>query len=117
MDKEMREAIALLRHRIISPVLMDTGRAQMDYFRVLESRSFEVPGHGTQSFKASTMKGWLHRYRKHGFAGLMPQVRADLGQFRTIPDQLSKNILSFRADHPDLSISKFYQRCILVNPH
>jgi putative transposase len=113
MDKEIREAIALLRHRIISPVLMDTGRAQMKYFRELESREFEVPGHGTQCFAASTMKGWLYRYRKYGFGGLMPQVRADLGQFRTISDKLGKSILSYREEHPDLSVSKFYRRCIL----
>lgn len=113
MDKEIREAIALLRHRIISPVLMDTGRAQMEYFRGLESRSFEVPGHGTQCFSASTMKGWLYRYRKYGYGGLIPQVRADLGQFRTISDELGKSILSYREEFPDLSISKFYRRCLL----
>lgn len=113
MDKEVREAIALLRHRIISPVLMDTGRAQMEYFRGLESRRFEVPGHGSQSFAASTMKGWLYRYRKYGFGGLTPQVRADLGQFRTIPDQLGKSILRYRDEYPDLSIAKFYRRCTL----
>jgi putative transposase len=113
MDKKARVAIGLLRHRIISPVLMDTGRAQMEYFREQESKEFEVPGYGRQLFSASTMKGWLHDYRKHGFDGLVPQIRSDLGQFRKIPDHLGQEILKFREDLQDLSISKFYRRCLL----
>ena len=33
MDKKIAEAVGLLRHQIISPVLMDSGQSQMKYFR------------------------------------------------------------------------------------
>lgn len=72
MDKKMAEAIGPLRHQIISPVLMDSGRSQMKYFRSLETKSFDVPGKGPRKFKATTMKSWLNRYKRFGFAGITP---------------------------------------------
>ncbi len=79
MDKEIAERIALLRHQIISPVLLDSGQAQMTYFRQIASREFEVPGRGMKRFTATTMKSWLYKYRRHGFVALIPKTRSDLG--------------------------------------
>ena len=48
MDQKLREAIGILRHQIISPVLMESGRGQLAYFKQLESRDFDVPGKGPE---------------------------------------------------------------------
>jgi len=62
MDPKIANAVGLLRHQIISPVLMDRGAAQLAHFRKLAARDFEVPGKGPRRFTATTMKGWLYRY-------------------------------------------------------
>src|SRR4051812_18487916 len=39
MDPKLADPIGILRHQIISPVLMETGQAQMIYFRSVPFRS------------------------------------------------------------------------------
>lgn len=111
MDDKVRDAIGLLRHKIISPVLMDSGRGQMRYFREISVQEFDVPGQGKKRFSASTMKGWLNRYRKHGFPALVPAVRCDRGTLR-IGKEVRDSIVKLREDNMDLSVAKFYERCL-----
>lgn len=114
MDKKTAEAIGLLRHKIISPVLMESGRNQMTYFRTLEKKSFDVPGSGACSFRAATMKSWLHKYKKHGFAGILPKSRSDAGSYRRCDQKAREAIKSLRCDdsHMSLSVKSFYQLCL-----
>lgn len=112
MDQKLAESIALLRHQIISPVLMDSGDAQMAYFRQMEQKDFDVPGRGPRRFAAGTMRIWLYAYRKKGFHGLMPKGRKDRGGFRSLSDDAKENIRKFRELNSDLSCVKFYDRSI-----
>lgn len=112
MNKEKREAIAILRHQIISPVLMDSGRSQMAYFRQVSGAQFEVPGRGLRQFHASTMKGWLNGYKKHGFTALLPKVRRDAGNFRRFSPEDFDAIKRLREEHLDVSVVKFYDRAL-----
>lgn len=57
------------------------------------------------------MRGWLKKYRKHGFAGLMPKDRNDLGMQRSISKELQEQILKFRKTMSEFSVSKFYRTC------
>ena len=57
MTDDIRKAIGLIRHQIISPVLMETDRAQMKYFRETAKQEFNIPGAGKKAFAAETMKG------------------------------------------------------------
>ena len=113
-DKEMekRKAIALLRHQIISPVLMETGRSQMEYFRNVATKEFEVPGRGPRYFRATTMKGWLNGYKKNGYTALEPKLRRDAGSFRRVSPDILSAIQALREEHMDLSVVKFYERVI-----
>jgi putative transposase len=108
MDTKIQEAVGLLRHKIISPVLVESGRSQMEYFRKMEREDFDVPGKGLRKFKASTMKIWLMRYKKHGFTGLKPKSRSDKGGFRRIDESVIKAIEGFRKEHMEVSVAKFY---------
>lgn len=112
MDPKIRDQIALLRHQIISPVLMEGGRAQMAYFRSIEEREFDVPGHGPRKFRAVSMKGWLHRYKKQGFPGLVPRERRDKGSFRKMTPELREKIRCLRQGNRELSLGRFYDRCV-----
>ncbi len=112
MDPKIRESIGLLRHQIISPVLVETGRAQMSYFRSLEGREFDVPGFGMKRFKAVTMKSWLHRYKKQGFTGIIPKQRKDYGGFRKIDERAREKIRLLRQEWLEISVIQFYDRCM-----
>jgi putative transposase len=111
MDKKIREAIALLRHQIISPVLMESEREQNKYFRKLEKKNFEVPGVGLRGFKVSTMKGWLRLYKEQGFAGLVPKVRTDRGTNRKLSEFEVGRILRQYQEWPQLRVSQFHKHC------
>lgn len=112
MDPKLAEAIGLLRHQIISPVLMETGAAQMAYFRQAAERQFDVPGRGMKRFTAQTMKGWLYRYRKKGFMGIVPKTRSDVGTFRQLSSENRSRIKELRQENLDRSCVKFYDLCL-----
>ncbi len=114
MGKEKKEAVALLRHRIISPVLMEGGRGQMAYFRQVSAQEFDVPGGGPRRFKATTMKGWLNRYKKSGFPALIPKTRKDAGNFRRLGPETFAAIKKMREEYLDLSVTKFYERALMA---
>lgn len=115
MKQEIAEKIGLLRHKIISPVLMENGRNQMEYFRRMEGQEFYVPGIGHKKFKATTMKGWLNKYRKYGFKALTPKKRADSGIYRKLTPEVVAQIKSFREKNIDLPTTLFYDLCIEKN--
>lgn len=108
MNAELAEKIGLLRHSIISPVLMDSQKAQMEYFRQTSEREFDVPGRGPRRFTATTMKGWLYRYRRYGFTALVPKTRRDRGQFRMLSAEQRDRIKTFRTANINYSVVKFY---------
>lgn len=112
MDAKIKESIALLKHQIISPVLMDAGPAQMAYFEQQSLKDFDVPGRGSRRFTPGTMRTWLYTYRKKGFQGLMPKGRRDRGSFRSLTDERKNEIRKLRQDLPELSCVKFYDRLV-----
>ena len=112
MDTKIAEAVGLLRHQIISPVLMDSGQSQMKYFRSIAEKTFDVTGKGPRIFKATTMKGWLNKYKKHGFKGIVPTVRSDLGAYRKINSEKQAKILELRTKNLEISVFRFYKKCL-----
>lgn len=112
MNDETRKAIGLLRHQIISPVLMETRRKQMSYFRKVALEEYNVPGVGPKRFAPETMKGWLKKYKKHGFAGITPKKRTDTGRQRAIPPKMAVEVKKLRDEYLEVSVAKFYQICV-----
>lgn len=112
MDSKLAEAIALFRHQIISPVLLERNAAQMAYFRQAAEREYDVPGRGPKRFTPTTMKAWLYRYRRNGLPGLLPKTRSDTGSFRKLTPDIKQAIEKLRGEHLDLSCVRFYDRCL-----
>jgi transposase len=82
MDNETREQIALIRYKLISPVLAEPGRVQNEYFRTQAAKHHEFPRYGNRKVRISTLKSWLKAYRKNGFEALKPKIRTDKGRPR-----------------------------------
>lgn len=112
MDQKLAESVALLRHQIISPVLMDSDKTAMAYFRQMEQKEFDVPGKGPRKYSATTMRIWLYGYRKKGFTALMPKGRRDRGSFRCLNEERKLKLRILRENNMDLSCVKFYDRAL-----
>ena len=112
MTEDMRKAIGLVRHQIISPVLMETDRGQMKYFRSMAKQEFNMPGQGKKIFSVSTMKGWLKQYRKHGFSGLTPKGRFDRDRQRSLTPEMCLRVTEFRKNLVELNVAQFYKCCV-----
>ncbi|MEW5950254.1 MAG: DDE-type integrase/transposase/recombinase, partial [Thermodesulfobacteriota bacterium] len=87
-----KQDIALFRYRLIAPVLNESGICQMEYFRQMSQKEFEVPHLGKKRYKVGTLKSWLRDYRSSGFDALKPKVRSDRGSSRKIDEELAKII-------------------------
>lgn len=111
MNEDIKKAIGLFRHQVISPVLMEIDRGQRSYFQKIAQQEFTIPGIGKKIIKPETMRGWLKKYRLHGFTGLVPKERNDLRKTRCISPELQKQILDFRKILSEFSVSKFYRTC------
>lgn len=88
MDNETREQIALIRYKLISPVLAEPGRVKNEYFRTQAAKLHEFPRYGRRQVKMSTLKSWLKAYQEKGFEGLKPKNRKDKGRPRKADVQM-----------------------------
>lgn len=109
MNKKQKEEIALFRYGLIAPVLYGNVKAQMEYFRTIAEKQYEVPHIGKKRFKPETFKSWLKQYRKYGFDALVKKKRYDKGQSRKITGQLAQAIKDALSDHTYLSGSALYR--------
>jgi hypothetical protein len=82
MHEKVREKLALLRYRLLAPVLNDQVSNQQEYFAQICSKVHEVPFYGPKEFTPKTLAGWLLSYRRFGFDGLKPKIRSDRGKPR-----------------------------------
>jgi len=116
MDNETREQIALIRYKMISPVLAEPGRVQNEYFRTQAVKHHEFPRLGSRRVKISTLKSWLKAYRKKGFDGLKPKIRNDKGRPRKAGPQLMDAIRVLCKAYPYITVKKLHEKIMDGNP-
>jgi transposase InsO family protein len=109
MNEETRKQIALQRYKIISPVLMESGRNRNEYFREMAGKEHLFAGSKARKVAVSTMKAWLKEYRKEGFDGLLPKRRKDGGRPRRVGDREMAAIVGKCKAHPYWSVQKLYE--------
>src|SRR2546429_9699051 len=92
MSSAPREAIALLRYRIVAaasdPRLTPAERGQL--VRELAAQAFDHPDGSRYTYSRGTLDRWVRAYRDQGLDGLRPPPRADLGTVRRHQDLLEE---------------------------
>src|SRR5437879_3051394 len=92
MSSDPREAIALLRYRIVAaasdPRLTPAERGQL--VRELAGQAFDHPDGSRYTYSRVTLDRWIRAYREQGLDGLRPPPRADLGTVRRHPELLEE---------------------------
>ncbi len=119
MDIKTRNAIALKKFSIISPVLNGQVTNNIEYFRHIASTPIDMPHYGTRNYAVKTLESWLYDYHKYGFDGLVRNYRNDKGKHRKITPELGEEIVKRRKANPKVPITVFYEAMVsdgLINP-
>ena len=112
LDEKAREAIALKRFSLISPVLNGQVKNQKEYFDALSDKPIEIPYLGMRRYTPKTLRGWLYQYLRGGIEALKPGYRSDRGKYRKIDFELSERIKQKKLEHPEMPNKLLYETLI-----
>jgi putative transposase len=119
MDDKTRNAIALKKFSIISPILNGQVSNNAEYFRQVASKPIEMPYYGMRNYSVKTLESWLCDYNKRGLEGLIRSIRSDKGKHRKISTELGEEIISRRKANPKIPITILYEQLVadgLIDP-
>ena len=105
MTDEERDAWALFRYRLISPLLDAVGlpTARRDYLEFLHTHPPIAPTGQPWRLSVRTLRRYQAQYRRYGFAGLRPHRRADWGTLRAIPTTVWDQAQALKREVPERS--------------
>jgi hypothetical protein len=113
MDEKERQAVALKKFSLISPVLNRQEENAADYFRRLSAEPIQMPGKiGTRRYSDKTLMSWLQDYRRYGFDGLLKQPRSDKGRHRKINAEIGGHIIYTRKNNPSMPVTVLYEKLV-----
>ncbi len=109
MNKEQQEQLATekldFRYRLVAelanPYLSSAERQRMIHEKARTEH--EVPGLGRRKLSEACIRKWLHLYRRHGKAGLLPKHRRDAGTCRVLTKAESALFLNSLEANPHLT--------------
>jgi putative transposase len=105
-QKQRIEQTALFRFGVLGDLvhLKPGEKAIYKQLKKKSEREYQIPFSQRTRVAAETIRDWLKSYRKAGFEGLKPKPRADLGESRAIPQEVSDQLLSLKDEHRDASV-------------
>jgi len=117
-----RERMAYFRFDVIAPLL--TKEKGVTLRHRLEDRArtyFELPDGRHRRFSWMTIEDWLYRYKRGSLEALRDDLRQDSGCFRTMPQELCREIDGILEVAPRLKpaniIAELRNRELLKPPH
>ena len=111
-DSDYRHEVALFRYGLIAD-LVHLPPGTKGLYRRLEQKAdkdYTIPGTQRTRVAAETIRDWLKRYRQGGFDALLPKLRTDRGQSRTLPPAVVERLLSIKEANPKLSVKLVIQQ-------
>jgi len=112
MDEKERQAAALKKFSLISPVLNGQEKSAIDYFRRLAAEPVKMPGLGERRYTEKTFQTWLYQYRRYGFDALCKGRRMDKGKHRKISSEIGGLIFKARVESPAMPVTVLYEKLI-----
>ena len=109
MEEKERQAIALKKFSIISPVINNQTGSNIEYFRSVCENPIDMPVIGARRYSERTLQGWLNDYRRYGLDGLVKDHRSDKGKRRKITHELSDKIIEERKKMASMPVTVFYE--------
>jgi transposase InsO family protein len=112
MDEKQRQAVALKKFSLISPVLNGQEDSATEYFRRLAAEPVDMPVFGLRRYAEKTFSTWLYEYRRYGFSALFKGVRSDKGKRRKVSNELSEQIVHVRKTNPSMPVTMLYEKLV-----
>ena len=113
MDEKERQAVALKKFSLISPVLNGQEASAADYFRRLSAEPVQMPGGiGERRYSEKTYATWLYEYRRYGFDALLQAPRSDKGKHRKINAETGAQIVYARKNSPSMPVTVLYEKLV-----
>lgn len=112
MNDDQRESFALLKFRLISPVLNGLVEQKSTYFQKIALKTYDIPGVGRKNYSPKTIQNWFYDYVNGGFDALKPKKRSDNGSSRIINASLAKKLISLRENNLDMTCTLFREKLI-----
>jgi transposase InsO family protein len=110
MNEKERQAVALKKFSLISPVLNGQEASATDYFRRLAAEPVDMPVFGMKRYAEKTFLTWLYNYRRYGFDALLKGHRSDKGKHRKITAETGGQIVHMRKCNPAMPITVLYEK-------
>lgn len=105
MEEQARQ-MAYFRFGVISPLLMpDPDRSLAEGLAEQARRTWQLPDGRQRCYTASTIEGWLYRYRNGGLDALIDPCRRDKGSFPAVPEPVAGEAVALLREHPEIRIS------------
>jgi transposase InsO family protein len=101
------DTVALFRYGLIADLrhLPAGDRSLHTRLRETAAREYDIPGTTRRRVAAETLRDWLYAYRRAGFDGLKPRVRADQGHARALPQAVADQLCALKEAHPTYSVA------------
>ncbi len=106
-EEERRTRIALFRYGLIAPLLgrpLEKGEI-VAHCNAYASRTHRIPYSQRNTIHPDTIWRYLTLYRQGGFEALKPQLRADAGKARHIPEEVIQKAIALREEVPTHSVA------------
>ena len=102
-----KEAVALFRLQIISPMLdAPPGEINATAKRLAKKEFNDVLNSKKVSFHERTIYEYYMNYKKKGFKGLIPKTYQNKGKHPSVPDDIIKEIIALKKELPTRTASK-----------
>ena len=114
MSEDQKKEMALLRYRIILPMLHGDypDQSQHKYTVRVSEKPLIGPDGKKKMLTPSTIRTWLSLYRRYGFDGLMRRPRNDRGQSRSLSKQTKERIFALKSKRPRRTAKSIYDELI-----
>lgn len=109
MDEKKREEIALFRYSLIVPFLTEEELewgVKGELVKRMARQIHTIPFSKKASLHESTIRRFLTSYRNHGFDGLKPKSRSDIGKSLKIPADILSQAFILKKEEPRRSAGK-----------
>lgn len=111
-DENTRNAIALKRFSLISPILNGQVRNNTAYYCEITQKPIEMPYYGFRKYAPKTIETWYCEYMRGGLDALKPKPRGDKGSSRVIDEQLGEMVLEKKRMYPKAPVTVIYEMLI-----
>ena len=112
LDDNTRNAIALKKFSLISPILNGQVNNRWEYYVQISSNPIEMPHYGIRKYAPKTIESWYCDYMRGGLDALRPGYRGDKGSYRKINAELAEKILEIKKEYPKAPNTVIYDKLI-----